>query len=115
MAKAAWKIILIALICLGSVPLAFSQSVAPPGKSATPMDDVVHTLFAATTFSQTAISSDGKEVAWVERSKEGPAIYVSETDTPRPRRITAGGHSEGAFAWSPDGRQIAFLSDAADP
>src|SRR5947207_4592239 len=115
MAKAAWKIILIALICLGSVPLAFSQSVAPSEKSATPMDDVVHTLFAATSFYRVGISSDGKEVAWVESSKEGSAIYVSETGIPRPRRITAGGHSESAVAWSPDGRQIAFLSDNADP
>src|SRR5437763_6061384 len=113
MAKAAWKIILTALIGLGSI--AFSQSAAPPGKSATPMDDVVHTLFAATSFYQAAISSDGRNVAWVESSKDGPAIYVSETSAPRPRRITAGGHSEGAVAWSPDGRQIAFFSDNADP
>ena len=34
---------------------------------------------------------------------------------PKPRRITAGGQSENAVAWSPDSKQIAFLSDAAKP
>jgi dipeptidyl aminopeptidase/acylaminoacyl peptidase len=123
MAKFARKIAVIALVSFLSVMLAVAQSSAPPAAAkASPvkatagsMDDVVQTLFAATTFSQAVISPDGKQVAWVESTKSGSAIYVSEVATVKPRRITAGGSSEDGVAWSPDSRQIAFLSDAGKP
>jgi dipeptidyl aminopeptidase/acylaminoacyl peptidase len=125
MAKSVRKIAAIALVSFMSVILAAAQSSAPlaaakssPAKAtrpASPMDDVVQTLFAATTFSQVAISPDGRQVAWVESTKGGSAIYVSEIAAVKPRRITANGSSENAVAWSPDSRQIAFLSDAGKP
>ena len=89
------------------------------------MNDVIRTLFAAKEFEQTAISPDGKQVTWVEKlvDKNGVpngtfAIYVaSVAGGGSPRRITAatGGASfeEKSIAWSPDSKQLAFLSDAA--
>jgi dipeptidyl aminopeptidase/acylaminoacyl peptidase len=77
-------------------------------------------------YGETAISPDGKSVAWVESlpvigdtPSEGTAIYVA-TVAPggAPRRITAATgdapHSEHGLAWSPDSRSLAFFSDAAD-
>jgi dipeptidyl aminopeptidase/acylaminoacyl peptidase len=94
-----------AFTCLLLVPPAFSQT----------NDDVIRALFTATTFEQTAISPDAKQVAWVESSKSGSAILVADVATPKPRRITAGGHAENAIAWSPDSKQLAFLSDGPTP
>ena len=88
-------------------------------------EDVIKTLSATHRFEQTAISPDGKKVAWVEDvlSKRGlstgeTVIYVSEVDKKNPpRRISASAadtiHAEGSVAWSPDGKKLAFLSDAA--
>ena len=94
-----------AFTCFLLVPLAFSQT----------NNDVIRALFGATTFEQTAISPDAKQVAWVESSKDGSAIFTSEIATSKPHRTTAGGHAENAIAWSPDSKQIAFLSDGSTP
>jgi dipeptidyl aminopeptidase/acylaminoacyl peptidase len=94
-------------------------------KPSAPLDGIVKTLTAAHHFQQAAISPDGAKVAWVEilKGKDGAptgnsAIYVKNLKTDgAPLRITAGApgslHAEGNVAWSPDSRQLAFLSDAA--
>src|SRR6476469_3097481 len=98
------------------VPLALAESGSSPRtKTSSSMDGVIATLWAGKTFDQTAISPDSKQVAWVENSKDGSAIFVSAITGGSPRRITAGGVSESAIAWSPDSKQIAFLSDAGNP
>lgn len=72
-------------------------------------------------FKQVEIAPDGSRVAWVQDAVDaagepaGTAIYVCE---PKPdckaRRISAAGErsaDEGEVAWSPDSKQIVFLSD----
>jgi dipeptidyl aminopeptidase/acylaminoacyl peptidase len=99
---------------------------AKPKASGT-AQDVINTLAATHRFEQAAISPDGKKVAWVEDiiTKRGVAtgdtvIYVSDVEGKNPpKRITAAVadaiHAEGSVAWSPDGKKLAFLSDAAKP
>jgi len=75
-------------------------------------------------FQQVAISPDGLRVAWVEQALNsdgdpatGNAIFVQELGAPGPaRRIVASGMSMGgadSIAWSPNSKQLAFLSDAS--
>ena len=97
---------------------------AEQGASGSAVDEVLRVIFATHRFEQTAISPDGQHVAWVEDviSRSGTAtgktvIYVAELDsTAKPRRISAESADaigdEGSIAWSRDGKQIAFLSDA---
>ena len=69
------------------------------------------------------LSPDGARVAWVEQAAtpDGPSpdqsfIQLLDRGAPAPRRITAGTdgapHDEDNLAFSPDGRKLAFLSDA---
>src|SRR6478609_4697054 len=117
MHKAERILVAITFVFLMGTPLVFAQpaSRAPAKAAASPMDGVITTLFGAKTFDQAANSPDGKQVAWVEMTKSGPAIFVSAAGGGTPRRITAGGQSESAVAWSGDSKQLAFLSDAATP
>ncbi len=117
MHKAGRTIVAIAFACLvlARPGLAQTSSSARTKPSSSSMDNVIATLWAGKNFDQTAISPDGKQVAWVEITKDGSAIFISAATGGTPRRITAGGQSESAVAWSPDSKQIAFLSDAAKP
>jgi dipeptidyl aminopeptidase/acylaminoacyl peptidase len=96
-------------------------------KTSSPLDTVIDALYAAHTFEQVSISPDGKKIAWVETlvGKDGApdsntAIYLADRDASAPpRRITAASsavsRAEGSVAWSPDSKQLAFLSDALKP
>jgi dipeptidyl aminopeptidase/acylaminoacyl peptidase len=88
-------------------------------------DDAMSTLLRTHRFEQAAVSPDGARVAWVETviTKSGAptgdtTIFVTDTSgsAARPHRIAAGAydsiHAEGSVAWSPDSKQLAFLSDA---
>lgn len=117
MLRLATRITVIALAAIASASALHAQA----------LSEVVRTLFAGREFDQTAISPDGKQVAWVERlvDKNGVpngtmAIYVSPANPgATPRRITAGNgvnaYFERAIAWSPESKRLAFLSDAAKP
>src|SRR4051794_468893 len=89
-----------------------------------PVDRLLDTLFQVRTYSEVALSPDGKQVAWVESipgekhaASSHTAIHVARLDAAaeKPRRLTAGKadrfHKESGLAWSPDGRRLVFLSD----
>ncbi len=98
---------------------------APGAKSNSSLDEAMRAMFDVRTFNQAQISPDGKKVAWVE-SLPGPggapsadsAIFVADLSAAsEAKRMTAGDGKtpceEHDLAWSPDGKSLAFLSDAA--
>jgi dipeptidyl aminopeptidase/acylaminoacyl peptidase len=116
---------------LRAVVLAVAGVLGAAAPARTSLDAVLDALEGVRSFRGVAISPDGTRVAWVERirSREGTE-YLSAIDVaaiaspvaakaapPLARRITAGNdaraHREHSPAWSPDGKWLAFLSDAA--
>ena len=83
------------------------------------LDTMLDSLSGAHGIRQVAISPDGQRVAWVQGSGPYPhGIFVCSLASPATtrRRITANTgddtSEENAIAWSPDSRQLAFLSNA---
>jgi dipeptidyl aminopeptidase/acylaminoacyl peptidase len=95
----------------------------PKARTPRAADDVLRSLFFVQQFEEVRLSPDGKKVAWVETQidKEGAEtgkrdIYIAGFEKgAKPLRISAGAGGvqldEHGLAWSPDSRQLAFLSD----
>src|SRR5215472_19034788 len=66
------------------------------------------------------LSPDGRLVAFTrhapdrERDRDVGHVWVVPADGGEPARWTAGEQGDGAPRWSPDGRQLAFLSARGD-
>src|SRR5229473_4220211 len=102
------------ICCGGQVFAQQKESTKPPVKTrskeaakpkpASPLDSVIDALYAAHTFEQTAISPDGKKIAWVENlvGKDGApdtntAIYLMglhSSEAPARVSTTVGGTRE---------------------
>ncbi|TMQ34330.1 MAG: hypothetical protein E6K70_08190 [Planctomycetota bacterium] len=115
-----WAVLLVTVLCMqGLVPAQERPAARPKAKPASARPDVRH-------FQEVSISPDGRFVAWAgllagedPTKRSQPAIYITDLRSPSkaPRHLTAGNGksrpSEHGIAWSPDGTQTAFLSDAA--
>jgi dipeptidyl aminopeptidase/acylaminoacyl peptidase len=92
------------------------------GESHPSVESVFESSRQVRNFPSAAISPDGSRVAWVENLDESPdarlsAIWVAPSSGGTPARVTAAkdgkSHREKEVCWSPDGKSLAFLSDAA--
>ncbi len=103
-------------------PLLTAWSASP--HLAPPLEQAIRGLFGLHRYAELTLSPDGARVAWVEILLNGDglpsgktAIYEQSLRTgSRPQRVTAAtgvDATETEPVFSPDGRQLAFLSDAA--
>lgn len=106
--------------------LMFSHAALPVQAEVSDVKADVERLSQVRDFEQVAISPDGAQVAWVELLRDArgalsrnTAIYCRSRndDAAQPSRITvtSGKNAkEHDIAWSPDSRQILFVSDAQE-
>jgi dipeptidyl aminopeptidase/acylaminoacyl peptidase len=94
--------------------------------------DVVRSIAAAAAYTEVAMAPDGHSIAWVQVKPHGLESLATGTDiywsplhsTAQPTQVTASELTatrsgepvdEHELAWAPDGKSLAFLSDARSP
>jgi dipeptidyl aminopeptidase/acylaminoacyl peptidase len=111
----------LAMTAMAATPSAQAPALREPQGGARKIGDLLDTLDKVRGFHETAVSPDGRFVAWVEdvSAADGTtAIYLRRIGAPvnETRAILASndgrGHKDDGLAWSPDGQTLAFFSDA---
>ena len=111
MPKRAHLIAPLSLLCLALAPQAFAAAPEVDPR----IEQVLTELGKAQSIQATAISPDGRQLAWVIRRDDKPAIEVANADGSHARRVSAaatpGSCAESGIAWAPDSRHLAFVSN----
>jgi dipeptidyl aminopeptidase/acylaminoacyl peptidase len=101
----------LSLLCLALAPNAFADAPTVDPR----IEQVLTELGKAQSIQATAISPDGRQLAWGIRRDDKPAIEVANADGSHARRVSAaatpGSCAESGIAWAPDSRHLAFVSN----
>ncbi len=85
------------------------------------IEEVMRGLNRGRPVGQVAVSPNGKQLAWVDGTRQGGQIVVAPLeDLKSTRRVTAAAKTdercrEGEMTWAPDSKGLAFFSDCAHP
>ncbi len=70
-------------------------------------------------FGGVSVSPDGSRLAWTTHTKNGSRVQLADIDGSNVQTVSLAnafkGCSEGRASWSPDGSQLAFLSNCGNP
>src|SRR5208283_2531234 len=104
------------------LPIILILLCARAGAQKSSLDALLDSLAGSHGIRQVAISPDGQRVAWVEANgapEHGIFVCTLAEPASTRHRITAGDDDQASeereIAWSPDSRQLAFLSNAEAP